>query len=208
MDAKMKRRAFCYFILCLALAAACTPTNEVSIQPTMTSDACAGATESSAREHFTFSQITPCLNTPEKMIMFVLNNMQWQPDYDETNFGENVYLPVEEVYKNGADDCDGMAEFIACVLNKNGYEAYNVGISVNHPWGFNVAGYIGENGKMYAIINKPQPDGPFDTWEELAQVYIDAGLAEPDGIIWLFQPCLESRVDGDAVLALKHQVVR
>ena len=204
----MKRFLVSGFILCAALAAACTPSSEVSNSPASASDACEGATASGAREKFNFSQISECLDTPQKMNAFVLNNMQWVPDFDQQNFNGNVYLPAEDVYHNGADDCDGMAEFIACVLSRHGYEAYNVGISVNRPWGFNVAGYVGEDGKKYAIINKAQPDGPFDSWEALARAYIDAGLAEPDGVVWLFQPCLEKRVDGDAVLALEHQVIR
>lgn len=204
----MRARILTGFILCAVLVTTCSNSSEITGSSTTASDACERAMESGARERFSFEQITPCLDTPENIIAFLQTNMQWQPDYDEVNYGGNVYLPAGEVYQNGTDDCDGLAELIACALSRNGYEAYNVGISVNRPWGFNVAGYVGEDGKIFAITNNPQPEGPFESWAELAQVFIDAGLAEPDGVVWLFAPCIASRVEGDAVLALEHQVIR
>ncbi len=114
-----------------------------------------------------------------------------------------------EVYANGADDCDGLAEFAACVLSRHGYEAYNVGISVLGPTGHNTAGYIDHDGLKYSISNGQGISGPFNTWEELAQFYIDRDIAAPpNGVIWLFSPCIEKRAVGEEMLKLAKIVVR
>lgn len=210
-------------ILLSILSSACQPvqtiptsaTVEVSPQSTAyietkpaAESKCVGATDSAANTHFSFDEIVSCLNTPEKMTVFLQNNMVWDPEWDIKNFNHNAYLPASEVYANGVDDCDGMAEFIACVLSQNGYEAYNVAISIKGLWGFNAGGYVGKDGLKYAFSSNAQPDGPFLTWEELAQSYIDLGLAKPDGVIWLFSPCIGNRAEEKAVLNLSHTVVR
>ncbi len=176
----------------------------------LTPDSCAGATSIGARQRFTFEQIVPCLNTPQKLVDFMLTNLSFDPGWDNKTFGAfNVYSPAVEVYVNGADDCDGLAGFAACILSMNGYEAYNVGVSILGPSGHNVAGYIDRDGLKYSISNGQKVDGPFNTWEELAQFYIDSGIAAPpDGVIWLFHPCISNRTIGEAVLDLPHIVLR
>ena len=74
--------------------------------------------------------------------------------------------------------------------------------------GHNVAGFVGKDGFKYGINNGQRIDGPFETWENFAQFYIDRGDAAPDGVLWLFSPCLDSRAVGDAVLELDHTVLR
>jgi len=150
----------------------------------------------------------PCLSTPQKVRDFMRSNLRWDGRWDPNTYGNNTYSPAWEVYTNGVDDCDGMAEFAACVLSRNGYEAYSVGISIIGPLGHNVAGFVGSDGLKYAINNGQSIDGPFNTWEELAQYYIDRGYAAPDGVLWLFQPCISERIVGDAVLNLPHTVLR
>jgi hypothetical protein len=176
--------------------------------PTDTPDPCSGATAAGARERFAFEEIVPCLDTPQKVRDFMSGNLRWDGGWDAGNYGDNAYSPAWEVYANGVDDCDGLAEFGACVLSRNGYEAYNVGVSILGPLGHNVTGFVGADGLEYAIHNGQRIDGPFDTWEELAQFYIDNGSAAPDGVIWLFQPCIGERAVGDAVLNVPHTVIR
>jgi hypothetical protein len=184
------------------------PTN-TSIPPTATPDTCAGATTSGAREKFSFTEIVSCLDTPEKLVLFMSSNLIWDGAWDNSQYGDNTYSPAGEVYELGTDDCDGLAEFAACVLSKHGYEAYNVGISILGPSGHNVTGYVGKDDLKYSIHNGEIIHGPFNTWEELAQFYIDQGSASPPGgVIWLFSPCIPSRAVGDAVLALPYKVIR
>jgi hypothetical protein len=161
-----------------------------------------------ARTHYTFDEIWPHLNTPELVLEFMKNNLIWDGGWDNKTYGDNAYSPAAEVYQNGIDDCDGLAEFAACVLSKNGYEAYNVGISILGPFGHNVTGFVGNDGLKYAINDGQSMDGPFNSWEELAQYYIDNKSAEPNGVIWLFQPCIPERAVGEAMLDLPHIVFR
>ncbi len=182
-----------------------TPTPPAAATP----DACAGATSGGARQKFTFEQIAPCLDKPESLVAFMRNNLAWDGGWDNKTYGDNAYSPAWEVYENGIDDCDGLAEFAACVLSRNGYEAYNVGISILGPAGHNVAGYVGKDGLKYAINNGQDIEGPFDSWEALAQSYIDRKIAAPpEGVLWLFSPCIESRAVGNDMLSLTHTVLR
>ncbi len=178
-----------------------TPEAEAPIAtlyPTRTAgpspDPCEGATDVGARDKFTFEQIVPCLNTPQKLLAFMQNDLSHGgDDWDNIQYGGNAYAPASIVYQKGVDDCDGLAEFGACVLAMNGYEAYSVGISINSQIGHNVTGFVTTDG-IYAIDNGQIIDGPFSSWEALAQFYIDAGKAEPNQVIWLFYPCKLSEV--------------
>jgi hypothetical protein len=176
---------------------------------TSTLNPCAGATSAGARQGFTFEQIVPCLDTPQKIVEFMSSNLNFDPGWDFKTYGDNAYPPAAEVYVNGVDDCDGLAEFAACVLSRHGYEAYNVGVSILGPDGLNIAGYIDRDGLKYSIINGQGIDGPFNTWEELAQFYIDKKMAAPpDGVIWLFSPCIEKLAVGRVMLDLSRIEVR
>ncbi len=197
-------------------SAAPTPTFTLP-PPTETPDPCAGATSSGARQKFTYAEIVPCLDGPEKVYQFMLNNLAWDPGWDGSQYGGNAYSPASEVYANGTDDCDGLAEFGACVLSQHGWESYNLAISIIGPQGHNVTGFVGADGKYYAINmgqSRDDPsggrtlDGPFKSWEELAQEYINRGYAAPNGVIWLFSPCITERILGDAVVNLPHKEIR
>jgi hypothetical protein len=182
------------------------------IPPAPTPDPCEGATDAGARDKFTFEQIVPCLNTPQKLLAFMQNNLKvGGGGWDNTQYGGNAYAPASVVYQSGVDDCDGLAEFGACVLAMNGYEAYNAGISVNSPFGYNVTGFVTTDG-IYAINNGQVIDGPFSSWEALAQFYIDAGKAEPNKVIWLFYPCKLSEITlvytVPELERLPHKVIR
>ena len=184
-----------------------TPTITPTPRPTATPDPCAGATSRGARQKFTFEQIVPCLSTPEKIVAFMKNNLTWDGGYDVRVWGINTYASAQDVYKSGVDDCDGMAEFAACVLARHGYEAYSVGISINCSLGHNVAGYL-SGGKKFSINNGLEIIGPFDTWEALAQWYIDHGYAEPNQRLWLFSTCLDRTYVGDDVYQIPRIELR
>jgi len=184
-----------------------TPTPKITIEAA--EDLCAAATESGARTAFSFEEILPCLDTPDRLVAFMQNNLTYDGDWDNRNFGDNAYSPARDVYTNGMDDCDGLAEFAACVLSSHGYEAYNIGISILGSKGHNVTGYVDRDGQIYAISNGLGVDGPFSSFEELAQLYIDQGFASPpDGVLWLIEPCLEDHVVGEELLDVPHQALR
>jgi hypothetical protein len=111
------------------------PTSTQPPPPTETPDLCADATSLGARHKFTYAEIVPCLDGPEKVYQFMLNNLAWDPGWDGSQYGGNAYSPASEVYTNGADDCDGLAEFGACVLSQHGWESYNLAISIIGPQG-------------------------------------------------------------------------
>ena len=179
--------------------------------PTNTPDPCYGATVQGARQRFGFDQIVPCLYTPAKVVAFMTANLRhFGGDWDQVTYGGNTYTPAWEVYANGTDDCDGLAEFAACVLRRNGYEAYNVGISINSSFGHNVAGFVNpKDGKVYAINNGTEIDGPFASWEELAKYFIDKGYAEAGKNLILFEPCIPEKTSppGGPILYLPHREI-
>lgn len=161
-----------------------------------------------AREKYSFDELVHQLETPSLLLTFMRNNLSHGGDnYDPVHYGGNAYATAQEVYANGEDDCDGLAEFGACVLSKHGIEAYNVGISILSPLGHNVTGFVNpSDGKMYAINNGQEQLGPFNSWLELAQYFVDRGMAEPNKAVWLFNPCI-SQTTRD-VEKLPHKVIR
>ncbi|NPV87835.1 MAG: protein kinase [Anaerolineae bacterium] len=175
-------------------------------QPPAMSGDCAGAVLPGAREKFTFDAILPCLSSPQMVQKFMANNLTPIDAFEV--YGEAIYPPAQVVYEEGKADCPGMSEFAACVLSKHGYEAYNVGISHLGRHGLNVTGFVGKDGKLYAIPMGRAINGPFKSWEELAQFYIDKGAAQPDQAIWLFTPCLEKVTRFPEVKELPHRVIR
>ena len=177
--------------------------------PSETVDACLAAMDPGANRRFSFEEITECLTTAEDLLLYMKSNLKHGGGgWDHEFFGENAYSPAREVFERGVDDCDGLAEFGACILQMNGIEAYNVGISILGPLGHNVTGFVGKDGLIYSIHNGESLDGPFTTWVELAEYYIEKGLAEPENVVWLFEPCLEETMVGDGVLDLPHSVIR
>jgi hypothetical protein len=138
------------------------------------------------------------------------NNIAWDPDWDNKAAGQNEYAPASVIYERGVDDCDGHATLQAYILKKNGYEAYNVGISIIGPLGHNVAAYVTKSDppQIWSLNNYGQQIGPFGSWEDLAQWYIDHGYAAADGTIRLFDPFGIDQITTDKVLELPQVIVR
>jgi hypothetical protein len=144
------------------------------------------------------------------------NNLAWDGDWDNKVAGGNEYAPAWVVYERGVDDCDGHAILQAYILKQNGYEAYAVGISIigPNPLGHNVAGYRDKNSpsEIWSLNNSGEMIGPFSSWEELAQWYIDHGYAYANGTIRLFDPFGITQPTTDnthpSVLELPQTVVR
>jgi hypothetical protein len=160
-----------------------TMTPTYTPRPTNTPDPCYGATLPGARKKFSFEQIIPCLNTPELVSKFMKNNVKWDGNYDNRVCGGNCYFPAEMVYKNGIDDCDGHAILQAYILEKNGWDAYMIGLAIaggppdvcGECPGHNVTGVNLPNGKILVLDNEGLMRGPFNSLAEIAQFYIRLG---------------------------------
>lgn len=174
------------------------------------------ATRPGARLAHTFTETLPCLNTPDLVSQFMGNNVIWDGSYDSRVCGENCYFPAWLVYQNGVDDCDGHAILQAYILKQNGYEAYSVGISIigPNPLGHNVAGYRdkGNPSQLWSLGNEGEMIGPFSSWIDLAQWYIDHGYAYANGTIRLFDPFGITQITTDhthpSVLELPQIIIR
>ena len=135
-----------------------------------------------ARKIYTFEQIVPLLDTPDKVSTFMKNNIKWDGDYDNRVCGGNQYDPAWIVYQHGIDDCDGHAILQAYLLEKNGWDAYVIGLSMEAPvLGHNVAGVNLSDGKILVLDNEGLERGPFDSLSEVAQFYIKLGWMTAGG---------------------------
>ncbi|MBM3151439.1 MAG: hypothetical protein FJZ96_04420, partial [Chloroflexi bacterium] len=101
-----------------------TPTSELqpteTARPTPTGDYCDDATSAGARTRYTFEEIVPCLDTIEKVSLFMSNNMMYDNAWDTRERGGNEYVPARLVYERGVDDCDGHAILQCYFLEMNG----------------------------------------------------------------------------------------
>lgn len=128
-----------------------------------------------ARELYTFEQIVPLLDTPDKVSMFMKNNIKWDGDYDNRVCGGNQYDPAWIVYQHGIDDCDGHAILQAYILERNGWDAYVIGLSIEGGGpGHDVCG-INTEGRILVLDNEGQIVGPFDSLADVARHYIAKG---------------------------------
>jgi predicted transglutaminase-like cysteine proteinase len=149
-----------------------TPTPK---QPTPTPDPCSGAIAPGAREKFTFQKILPCLNDPVLVNAFVRNNMTYQTE------AQNEYIPASTIYERGYDDCDGLAILQCYLLEKNGWDAYMIGLSIDTATGHNVCAIYLPDGIL--ILDNMKDLQLFSSFTEIAQFYIDEGNMKPGGKI-------------------------
>lgn len=112
--------------------------------PTNTPDPCYGATARGARQRFTFEQIVSCLKTPARVSDFMRNNIRWDGGYDPREHGGNEYAPAWLVYDRGIDDCDGHAILQCYLLERNGWNAYMIGLSIEGPSDIMPVGWTGK----------------------------------------------------------------
>ncbi len=152
-----------------------TESLAAAIVPSETPDVCAGATDPGAREMFTLEQITPCLDSVSKVSAFMANNIRMDGAWDAENCGELCYSPAWLVYQNGVDDLHGLVTLECYFLEKNGFDAYHLGLSIESPVGTNLCGVVTEDGVLVL-----EPDGKtvgsFASLAEVARFYINHGM--------------------------------
>jgi hypothetical protein len=175
-------------ILLVPLLAACSPAAALPTAtptpppaPTPTPDACAGATDPGARQKFAFEQIVPCLDTPAKVSTFMANNVKADAQYDTRERGGNEYVPAAVVYQRGIDDADGNAILACYFLEKNGADAFVIGLSIESPRGSNVCGIQTAEGEILVLEAGRVSAGPFKSFADLAAYYINIGWMQKGG---------------------------
>jgi len=185
----MMRKLNKFSFILLVLLTACEPGPAGSAmhtatfpEATATMDICAESTDVKAREKFNFETIIPCLDTPDKVSLFMMNNIEYEGDYDQRECGGNCYLPAEEIYKNGEDDCDGHAILQCYLLEQNGWDATMFGLSVDTPTGHNVCA-INTQGKILILDNEGWMVGPFQSMTEIARFYTERGNMTDGGTL-------------------------
>ncbi|MBC8446905.1 MAG: SH3 domain-containing protein [Chloroflexi bacterium] len=133
-----------------------------------------------ARERYLFDEIVPLLSTPELVSRFMKNNVRWDGSYDPTVCGGNEYDPAWMVYQHGVDDCDGHAILQCYLLERNDWDAYMIGLSVEGPVGHNVCG-VNMDGAILVLDNEGWIVGPFNSLAEVAKHYIGKGWMKDGG---------------------------
>ena len=148
-----------------------------------TSEICIDATNSGARQKYAFEQIIPCLNTVEKVTEFMSNNITYDVDYDTRERGGNEYTPAYNIYTRGIDDADGYAILECYILEKNDFDAFVIGLSIENPVGSNVCGIRNSDGTILTLTGTEKTEGPFNTLEDTASYYKNKGWMSNEGSI-------------------------
>ena len=161
-----------------------TPISPTLALPTATNtpDACAGATAVGARQKFSFEQIIPCLKTVAQVAEFMKNNVQYDVQYDIREHGAIEYEPAALVYERGIDDANGYAILECYFLERNGGDAFVLGLSIETPGGSNVCG-IQSDGGILVLQGAGQIAGPFVSFADLAKYYTDLKWMKTGGTI-------------------------
>ena len=147
---------------------------------TQTPDACAGATDAGARQKFSFEQITPCMNTPPKVSAFMANNMKQDGNYDFGACGENCYYPAALVYQTATDDSDGFAILQCYFLERNGWDAHMLGLSIETPMGHNVC-EVNTPTALLILDDLGQMPIPYPALADVAKFYAGKQEMTPGG---------------------------
>jgi hypothetical protein len=173
------RNIFLVVVLLSLSLSACGPAIPLT---TNTADVCAGATNRGARQKFSFEQITPCLNTPQKVGAFMANNVKYDVQYDIREYGYIEYEPASLVYERGIDDANGYAVLECTFLERNGLDAFVLGLSIEIPSGSNVCG-INTNNTILILQGAGELAGPFNSYADLSKHYSDMNWMKPNGTI-------------------------
>ena len=144
------------------------------------------ATRHGAREAYSFDQILSCLNTPDLVSQFTHNNITYDASFAQQACaalgGVTCYFPAGLIYQHGADVCRGFAILQSTLLEKNGWDAYMIGLSIESSTvGHNVCA-VNTAGKIL-VLDNGWIEGTFNTLAEIAQHYIVKGSMTPGGTL-------------------------
>jgi hypothetical protein len=178
----------------LLLLVACGGTSST---PAGTGGACAGATDAGARQRFTLEQLTPCLNTAPKVGAFMASNVKYDVTYDTRVRGGNEYVPASIVYRRGIDDADGYAILGCYFLEKNGLDAFVIGMSIESPTGSNVCGVKNADGTISILEGEGKAEGPFDSFVDLAKHYASKHWMQRGGTLRTLEASQVTKITTD-----------
>ena len=128
-----------------------------------------------------FGRVVDRLSSPELVSIYMQRNIRYQSE------SRNEYVPAKVIFERGYDDCDGHATLQAYFLRANGYDAWNVGLSIETPTGHNVCGYV-IDGAYHVLDVAGEKVGPFKSWIEVSDHYAAMGWAKKGGSIVLIDP--------------------
>ncbi len=187
----LKHLFFVFSLVCVSLCGGCRdfsdfnppnrPSSTFELQPTLTArptplgNLCDHATEAGARTNYTFEEISPCLDSIDKVSEFTQHNMMYDPAYDAHERSSNEYVPAYLVYERGVDDCDGHAILQCYFLEKNGFDAVMLGLSIDTPTGWNACAVTTKDG-VYVLDVMGEKLGPYTSIEEAALEFITPDL--------------------------------
>lgn len=135
-----------------------------------------------ARTKYTFEQIVPLLSSPQLVSLFMSNNISYTLQWDQMA-GGNEYAPAWVTYERGSGKCVGHAILQCYILEKNGWDAFMIGLSIESDVvGHNVCG-VKTNGKILVLDNEGKMEGYFNTLPEIARHYIAAGNMKDGGTL-------------------------
>lgn len=165
------------------ISASPTPIAAVTFSaPTTTLDKCAGATAAGARQRFAFEQVVPCLKTVAQVGEFVKNNVKYDVEYDIREHGVIEYEPAALVYERGIDDANGYSVLECYLLERNGVDAFMIGLSIETPSGSNICG-VNVDGKISVLQGAGQIAGPFNSFADLAKYYAGINWMKAGGTV-------------------------
>lgn len=126
-----------------------------------------------ARTKYSFEEIIPLLSTPELVSMFMRNNITYTLEWDKIA-GGNEYVPAKTTYERGSGKCVGHAILQCYILEKNGWDAYMIGLSIESRLGHNVCG-VNINNKILVLDNEGKIEGYFENISDITKHYSEKG---------------------------------
>ncbi|MCL4396512.1 MAG: hypothetical protein M1482_17200 [Chloroflexi bacterium] len=110
------------------------------------------------------------MKTVSQVAEFMKNNVKYDVEYDIREHGAIEYEPAALVYERGIDDANGYATLECYLLERNGWNAFIIGLSIETPAGSNICG-IDIDGKIQVLEGAGRMSGPFSSFADLAQHY-------------------------------------
>ncbi len=160
-------------MICSIVLTGCAVSSIPVISQTI--DICAGSTEPDARTRLTFEEIVPCLDTVDKVSTFMANNMERDDGWDLKECGEICYSPASLVYQKGVNSLHGLVTLECYFLEKNGLNAYHIGLAIELPSGTNLCG-VDVDGGVLVLDYDGKIVGTFESLIDVVSYYADLGV--------------------------------
>lgn len=129
-----------------------------------------------ARWDYTFEELAPHLNTPEKMLLFLQNNITRRREWDIDRYQMKDYWQLPEtLHEEGNDDSDAISRYAVCGLDN--FQEWNGSVILYHyaesdQYTF-VVGLLEEveTGNYFIFDTNQKIYGPFETILKAVNAY-------------------------------------